>query len=206
MYAYVSSTGAVSFRYDYRINGRRETLVIGKYSRDGISLSVARERCLDARHMVREGISPAKERQRENQKLREARSLGQFAEIWFRNARMAESTKAMRRVIYDRDISPTLCLRLLKEIKPEDVRSVCLRVKDRGAPATAIHVRDIIKQIYAFARLSSSWDLSPSQSQVSGGADLLHANRRAIGVEQMRAGGVDADPQGIPSLQPAVVG
>lgn len=65
MYAFVSTTGTVSFRYDYRINGRRETLVIGKYGRDGISLSAARERCLDARSMVREGISPAKERQRE---------------------------------------------------------------------------------------------------------------------------------------------
>jgi hypothetical protein len=29
--------GSVSFRYDYRINGRRETLVIGQYGRDGIS-------------------------------------------------------------------------------------------------------------------------------------------------------------------------
>lgn len=71
MYAYVSPAGTVSFRYDYRINGRRETLVIGKYGRDGISLCAARERCLDARRMVREGISPAKERQREKQKLRQ---------------------------------------------------------------------------------------------------------------------------------------
>ena len=49
MYAYVSPTGAVSTRYDYRINGRRETLVIGKYGRDGISLSAARKRCSGAR-------------------------------------------------------------------------------------------------------------------------------------------------------------
>ncbi len=33
----VLTSGTVSFRYDYRINGRRETLVIGQYGRDGIS-------------------------------------------------------------------------------------------------------------------------------------------------------------------------
>ena len=31
LYAAVTPSGAVSFRYDYRVNGRRETLVIGRY-------------------------------------------------------------------------------------------------------------------------------------------------------------------------------
>ena len=53
MYAFIMTTGVISFRYDYRINGRRETLVIGKYGRDGISLAAAREKCLDARRAVR---------------------------------------------------------------------------------------------------------------------------------------------------------
>ena len=49
MYAYITTKGTISFRYDYRINGRRETQVIGKYGRDGISLAAACEKCLDAR-------------------------------------------------------------------------------------------------------------------------------------------------------------
>ena len=31
LYAAVTPSGAVSFRYDYRVKGRRETLVIGRY-------------------------------------------------------------------------------------------------------------------------------------------------------------------------------
>ncbi len=31
----VSPTGTVTFRYDYRLNGRRETLTIGRYGRRG---------------------------------------------------------------------------------------------------------------------------------------------------------------------------
>lgn len=31
MYVTVSPAGTISFRYDYRLNGRRETLTIGRY-------------------------------------------------------------------------------------------------------------------------------------------------------------------------------
>lgn len=31
LYVAVTSSGVVSFRFDYRLNGRRETLVIGRY-------------------------------------------------------------------------------------------------------------------------------------------------------------------------------
>ena len=59
MYVRVMTSGAISFRLDYRLNGRRETVYLGKYGRDGISLALAREKCLDAKREVREGRSPA---------------------------------------------------------------------------------------------------------------------------------------------------
>ena len=119
------------------------------------------KKCLDARRMVREGQSPTQAKRREKQKLREAKSFAQFAENWFKDGRMADSTRSMRRTVYDRDIAPVFQLRLLHEIKPDDVRAACLKVKDRGAPATAIHVRDIIKQIYGFAILNGGKNKEP---------------------------------------------
>ncbi len=153
MYALVKSSGALTFRYDYRMNGRRETVTLGKYGPEGITLARARELCLDARRMVAEGISPAQEKQRQKRRLKEAKSFGEFGERWFKEPRMADSTRATRRAIFDRDIVPTLRNRLLKEITPEDLRALSAKVKDRGAPATAVHVRDIVKQIFAFTIL-----------------------------------------------------
>lgn len=43
--------------------------------------------------------------------------------------------------------------RLLCEINADDLRALCQTIKGRGAPATAVHARDIVKQIYAFANL-----------------------------------------------------
>lgn len=153
MYVYVSPSGTITFRLDYRLNGRRETLHLGRYGRDGISLLMARERCLDARREVREGRSPAIEKQREKRRLREAKSFGEFGETWFEKAPMADSTRAMRRSIWNRELEPKWRNRLLTEITPDDLRGLCSGIVDRGAPATAIHVRDIVKQIFGFAIL-----------------------------------------------------
>ena len=59
MYVHVSPGGAISFRFDYRLNGRRETVMLGRYGPAGLSLARAREKCLDARRAVSEGRSPA---------------------------------------------------------------------------------------------------------------------------------------------------
>lgn len=151
MYALVSPAGRITFRYDYRLNGRRETLTIGRYGRDGVSLAEAREKCMAARKLVAAGVSPAHEKQREKRRRHAARTLGEFGKLWLEEAPMAESTRSMRKSVFDRDILPAWKNRLLTEITPDDLRALCKKVKDRGAPATAIHVRDIVKQIYSFA-------------------------------------------------------
>ena len=152
MYVRVMPSGAISFRLDYRLHGRRETVYLGKYGRDGISLARARELCIDARRAVSEGRSPAIEKQREKRRLKEAKSFGEFGEKWLVSAPMADSTRAMRRSIFERELLPVWRNRLLTEITPDDLRAHCGKIVDRGAPATAIHVRDILKQIYGFAR------------------------------------------------------
>jgi integrase len=153
MYVNVAPSGAITFRLDYRLNGRRETLTIGRYGPSGISLARAREKCIDAKRLVSEGVSPAQEKQRDKRRILEAKSFGQFGERWFAESPMADSTRAMRRAILERDMLPVLRNRLLHEITPDDLRALCAKVKERGAPATAVHVRDILKQIYGFAIL-----------------------------------------------------
>ena len=172
MYVRVMPSGAISFRLDYRLNGRRETVYLGRYGRDGISLARARELCLDARREVREGRSPAIEKQRDKRRLKEAKSFGEFGEKWLTGAPMADSTRAMRRSIFERELLPAWRNRLLTEITPDDLRVHCAKVVERGAPATAIHVRDILKQIYAFAILHGEKVANPADEV--GPASIAH--------------------------------
>ena len=162
MYVHVTTKGVLSFRMDYRLNGRRETLYLGKYAPDGLSLARAREKCIDARRAVAQGISPAIEKQREKRRLKEAKSFGELGEKWLQAGPMADSTRAMRRSIFERELLPAWRNRLLPEISPGDLRAHCVGIVDRGAPATAIHVRDIVKQIYGFAILHGEKVANPA--------------------------------------------
>lgn len=162
MYVVVQPSGAIVFRYDYRLNGRRETLTLGRYGPEGLSLARAREKLIDAKRAISEGRSPAQEKQHDKRRLKEAKRFGEFGEKWFQELRMADSTRAMRRSIYERDILPTFRNRLLTEIAPDDLRVMCGKVKERGAPATAVHVRDIVKLIFAFAILHGEKVANPA--------------------------------------------
>lgn len=128
-------------------------MTLGRYGSAGSSLARAREQLIDAKRAISEGRSPAQEKQREKRRLKATKSFSEFGERWFQEARMADSTRAMRRSIYERDILPAFRNRLPTEILPEDLRALCAKVKERGAPATAVHVRDIVKLVYAFAIL-----------------------------------------------------
>lgn len=88
MYVLVSPGGTISFRVDYRLHGRRETVTLGKYAPSDLSLARAREKCIDAKRMIAEGQSPAIEKQREKRRIKEAKSFGQFGEKWLQCAPM----------------------------------------------------------------------------------------------------------------------
>ena len=186
MYVTVSPVGTVTFRYDYRLNGRRETLTIGRYGPDGLSLARARERCLEARRAVVEGRSPSQEKQRQKRRLAEAKTFGEFTARWAAEARMADSTRSMRKSILDRDILPVFQNRLLTEITADDLRGLCNKVKGRGAPATAIHVRDIVKQVYGFAILHGEKVANPADDVGPSSIATFVPKDRALSPSEIR--------------------
>lgn len=186
MYVRVAPSGAISFSLDYRLNGRRETVYLGRYARDGISLARARELCIDARRAITEGRSPAIEKQREKRWIKEAKSFGQFGEKWLTNATMADSTRAMRRSIFERELMPVWRNRLLTEIKPDDLRAHCGKIVERGAPTTGIHVRDILKQIYGFAILHGEKVANPADDVGPASIATFTPKDRALSPAEIR--------------------
>lgn len=60
LYAAVRPAGSISFRYNYSIHGRQETVSFGRYGNDGITLAEACERLGEAKKMIAAGKSPAK--------------------------------------------------------------------------------------------------------------------------------------------------
>lgn len=88
---------------------------------------MAREKLIDAKKAVAQGKSPALEKQREKRRLTAAKTFGEVTEKWLAGARMADSTKAMRKSIVDRDILPAFQNRQLNEITADDLRPSATR-------------------------------------------------------------------------------
>ncbi|WP_256080985.1 site-specific integrase [Massilia sp. YIM B04103] len=151
MYVAVLSSGTLSFRLNYRINGRQETLVIGRYGRGGLTLQEAREKLGEAKKLIATGVSPMLNKQRARRREEGAETFGQWATRWLANYRMAESTRDMRRSVYERDLEKPFGRLLLKEISHEELRTVCDAIVARGAPATAVHAREIVMLVFRYA-------------------------------------------------------
>ncbi len=60
LYCLVMPNGSRLWRIDYRYNGKRKTLSLGKYSE--VSLENTRKQALEYRQMIKEGIDPSEMR------------------------------------------------------------------------------------------------------------------------------------------------
>jgi len=151
LYVLVTPAGTVSFRFNYRLNGRQETVVLGKYGCGGLTLQEARERVAVARKAVAEGVSPARNKAQIAEGAKQREPFAVWAERWLERHKMAESTRAMRRSVYERDLKKPFGKLLLSEIDDQALRALCDRILKRNAPAVAVHAREIVMLVYRFA-------------------------------------------------------
>ena len=151
LYVAVTPSGAISFRYNYKINGRQETLTLGAYGIGGLTLAEAREKQLAAKRLVQEGKSPAREKIRSKAREVSAGTFDEWAQKWLKGHKMADSTRDMRRSVYIRDLQSRFGKLQLSEISGEDVRALADAIVGRGAPATAIHAREIVLMVFRYA-------------------------------------------------------
>lgn len=151
LYAAVTPAGTISFRYNYSIHGRQETITFGRYGLGGITLAEAREQLGEAKKMIAAGKSPAKEKARAKARIKDADTFDAWAQKWLRGYQMADSTRDMRRSVYERELLPRFGKMKLQEIGHEDLRALTDHIVERGAPATAVHARELVLQIFRWA-------------------------------------------------------
>ncbi|HDC4563247.1 TPA: tyrosine-type recombinase/integrase [Enterobacter asburiae] len=164
LYVAVLTSGSVSFRYDYRINGRRETLVIGQYGRDGISLAEAREELIAAKKLLKAGQSPAAAKRDGIKKIRGAETFAVHTDAYMKHATLADSTRAMKQAVIERDIFPALGNKVMEEISTVMVRDLCDKILARGGRATAVQARQIIHSVYRYANDRGHGYVNPAAS------------------------------------------
>ncbi|MGF6531495.1 integrase [Paraburkholderia sp. GAS206C] len=195
LYLYVNRKSK-SWRTDYRIGGRRGTIVHGQYP--AMTLSQARERNREAKQLLASGIDPATHKKLE--KLALNASFGDTFEAtakhWYdgKNALRSKAWQEAHRLYLRRDLNPILGNVPLDQIDPRALLNVLEAVRRARGAKTAERVRQTAVQVFGHAirklkvqanpaRVLQGWvDVPPQISH-----EPLHENEIGDFVERLDA-------------------
>lgn len=146
----VTPGGVRSWLFRYRLNGRREKLVLGHYP--DLSLKAARAERDKRAAQVARGESPALERKLARAGMNTNPTMREFGERYYQDQveGKLKSAKDFKRYL-DSEIYPTLGEKLLKELNSLDVQELVYRKRDNGRTAAAMRIRMVLKQVFDYA-------------------------------------------------------
>ncbi|MBL8527556.1 MAG: tyrosine-type recombinase/integrase [Burkholderiales bacterium] len=161
LYLFVTPTGGKSWRYDYRISGRRCTLVLGRYpdvplrsrlTPEGIWIEGARDQHEAARALVAQGIDPAAKKKEGKVFAREsaANTFPTLAKLW-------KGEKAARRsntwndnaTRWLKDAEAAFGSRPAEEITPAAVLALLEKIKAERGARSAEYARQTFAGVFA---------------------------------------------------------
>lgn len=156
LYVLVMPGGAKTWVYQYRLDGKRREVTIGRFPEIGVA--DARDRHAEYRAMVERGNDPAAHKRAEDaeRKLRSALSEDEgrfraFSLKWLDEtlAGKSETYRKQIRSRLDRFVWPYIGRKALEGVRPADVLAIIEKV--RATPNTAEGVRVIVQSVYNYA-------------------------------------------------------
>ena len=160
----VSPEGGKRWRFRYRFLGAAKMISLGTYPL--VSLKEARDRAIEARKEVLQGVDPA----RKKNALKDGNAFRAVAKQWF--DRFAQTTTpkyaAETWSRMEREIFPYIGDMTLTDIDAPTVLAVLRRIEDRGVIITMHKAKTNISQIFKYAiacgiaYADPSRDLSPA--------------------------------------------
>lgn len=187
-YIEVMPSGEKSFRYRYRVNGRREKVTIGSYP--SMTLKIARIRHSEMLDLVNMGESPA--RAKREARLQAAAGLdprdtfGHLAEKWIEQVLKPANKNSRQDEIYvRRDIIPKIGSKQPQAINTQDVWSCVEAVKARGHGQAARRVRSVLKRIFDYAMSHGLTQTNPASTVRPTHIALTKARSRVLSVQEI---------------------
>lgn len=210
MYAAVLPSGTISFRYDYRLNGRRETLTIGRYDTNlarvstrepdeleyGINLSLREARTLldRARRDVERGLSPSRAKVEKRTAANDALTFDGWAQKYFEfkadpksgSQQLADSTLGVRKSTYKRVLADKLGKLKLEEVTPQRLKALCDETKAKRGPAVAVHAREVVLAVFRHAEDSGVTVSNPAEAVKASSIATFEPRDRALSPAELR--------------------
>ena len=157
--------GTKYFVYNFRFNGKQQTLRLGKYP--DIGLAEAREKHQLARNDVVNGINPAFAKQREKEE-RKAAALNTFEHLsrqWHAaNLRRWKENHAARVLRYlEAEVFPAIGAMPIQEIRVTHIKALLDGIMTRGVHNTAEKIREWTAAVFDYAAMLEITESNPAR-------------------------------------------
>ncbi|QQB37130.1 integrase arm-type DNA-binding domain-containing protein [Achromobacter deleyi] len=151
LYLEVKPSGVKAWRYRYTLHGNASMYALGDYP--DVKLSEARQLCEDARKLVKQGISPAQQRQIDRiRQVSEAKNTFELvAKEWLQTKDWQTITKQRRLDMMNRVVFPKIGAMPVRDVTPVHVLSILQDTVKRGAPSVAAEARRTMSAVFEFA-------------------------------------------------------
>ena len=163
LYLLVQPSGSALWRFDYILQGRRNTLSLGAYPE--VSLTLARQRRAEARAQVAAGIDPSRERQAAREAVAQAMTFGEVADEWLERQQhvLAPVTFEKATWMLKTLVGPWLGKRPVAEIEPPELLRVLRQIESRGKHETAHRTKQRCSQVFRYAVATGLLESDPSR-------------------------------------------
>lgn len=153
LFLLVTKAGGKLWKYSYRYEGKQKTLALGAYPE--ICLKDARERHLQARKLLAEGIDPSEHRKaiKVEQAKIEFNTFKQWADKWLTHWKAGKSPRhagyVERRL--EADVYPVIGNLPIQSINAPDIVRTIKSIASRGALDMAKRAHQTIGQVFRYA-------------------------------------------------------
>jgi integrase len=151
LYLEVKPSGVKAWRYRYTLHGNASMYALGDYP--DVKLSEARQLCEGARKLVKQGISPAQQRQIDRiRQVSEAKNTFELvAKEWLQTKDWQAITKQRRLDMMNRVVFPKIGAMPVRDVTPVHVLNILQDTVKRGAPTVAAEARRTMSAVFEFA-------------------------------------------------------
>lgn len=180
LHLYCSPTGRKYWRMSYSFDNKAKLLSFGEYP--GITLQRAREKRMEARRLLDEGIDPGalKKAAKEAERAEVTETFRNIAKEWHETRTDAFTEKHRITVMYrlEKFVFPVIGDKHIDRIEPRDILAFVRPIDQQGHNETARRLMQIISQVYRYALIDGRAKRNPA-SDLSGALRPRRVTHRA---------------------------
>ncbi len=164
LFLLIAPSGGKLWRFKYRMGGKEKKLALGRYP--DVSLKDARDRCVDARKLVADGVDPSEKKRsdRLDATLNAAATFGAVAVEYIAKCERegrANVTVGKARWLLSL-LEPDLGGRPVSEISPAELLAALKKVEARGHLETARRMRSFAGRVFRYAVATTRANADPA--------------------------------------------